>query len=92
MARLETLRPRGRAGFSFTDLPGGPDEVAVAWFTDDDGTRWQLDESQHLAESDDESVYLPLAAAQPLPLREPDAIAASAQGAAAGDSQPSSVP
>jgi hypothetical protein len=88
VSRLETLRPGSRAGFSFADLPGAPDEVAVAWFTDDDGTRWQLDEFQHLAESGDESVYLPLPMAQPLPQREPDAAAALEQlpepGAAGG--------
>lgn len=82
--RLETLRPRGRAGFSFDDLPGGPDEVAVAWFTDDDGNRWQLDESQHLAESGDETVYLPRAAAQPISPRDPDAVAPLEQVPAPG--------
>jgi len=37
----------------------------VAWFTDDDGFRWQLDEDQHFVQSDDESQYLPLM--QPAP-------------------------
>ncbi len=65
VSRLETLRLRGRGGFSFAGLESSPDQVGVAWFTDDDGTRWQLDEFQHLTESGDESVYLPLAEAQP---------------------------
>ena len=84
VSRMETLRPKGGAGFNFADLHTGPDEVGVAWFTDDDGTRWQLDEYQHLAESGDETVYLPLAAAQPIPQREPDAIAPLVQAPAPG--------
>jgi hypothetical protein len=34
-----------------------PDEIAVAWFTDDAGYRWQLDEFQHLVQASDESEY-----------------------------------
>jgi hypothetical protein len=45
---FETLRPGARCGFTFTDLPREPDQVLVAWFTDDDGFRWQLDQYLHL--------------------------------------------
>lgn len=56
-----TLRPGNRCGFgfSFEDLESEPDQVVVAWFTDDAGFRWQLDQYLHLVQSDDESEYLP---------------------------------
>ena len=59
-SRFETLRPGARCGFSFGESYRDPDQVLVAWFTDDDGFRWQLDAYGHLMESDDESSYLPL--------------------------------
>jgi hypothetical protein len=73
-SRLETLRPEAICGFSFDALPDGPEKVLVAWFTDDDGFRWQLDEYQHLTESSDENVYLPVKAPRPLPQSTPDSI------------------
>jgi hypothetical protein len=58
-SRIETLSSPGRCTFIFSDLKSEPDHVAVAWFTDDAGFRWQLDEYQHLLRSDDESEYVP---------------------------------
>lgn len=55
---FETLRPGARCGFIFKDLTIEPDQVLVAWFTDDDGFRWQLDQYLHLVQTDDESEYL----------------------------------
>jgi hypothetical protein len=57
--RFETLRPEARCGFAFKDLRPEPDQVLVAWFTDDAGFRWQLDQYLHLVRSDDESEYHP---------------------------------
>ena len=37
----------------------GPGHTVVAWFTDDAGFRWQLDEYQHLVEAADGDVYKP---------------------------------
>ena len=59
------LRPGDRCGFSFKNYPrrGGPDVVFVAWFTDDAGFKWQLDEYLHLAQvpdDDDQIEYRPL--------------------------------
>lgn len=59
VSRIETLRAPGRCSFIFKDLKPEHDHVTVAWFTDDAGFRWQLDEYQHLVRSDDESEYLP---------------------------------
>lgn len=59
VSRFETLRPGARCGFVFKDLNPEPDQVLVAWFTDDAGFRWQLDQYLHLVRSDDESEYLP---------------------------------
>lgn len=56
--RFETLRPGARCGFIFKDLNPEPDQVLVAWFTDDAGFRWQLDQYLHLVRSDDESEYV----------------------------------
>lgn len=56
---FETLRPGSRCAFSFKDLKTEPDQVLVAWLTDDAGHRWQLDQYLHLVRSDDESEYLP---------------------------------
>jgi len=56
--RFETLRPEARCGFTFKDPRPEPDQVLVAWFTDDAGFRWQLDQYLHLVRSDDEGEYL----------------------------------
>jgi hypothetical protein len=56
---LENLLPHTRGCFTFPDLRVEPDHVLVAWFTDDAGFRWQLDENLHLVTTDDESEYLP---------------------------------
>lgn len=57
VSRWETLRPGARCSFRFVGHRPEPDEVLVAWFTDDAGFRWQLDEYLHLVRSDDESEY-----------------------------------
>ena len=36
---------RATCGFTFDGLRGAPDEALLAWFTDNDGFRWQLDET-----------------------------------------------
>ena len=59
VSRFGTLRPSLRCGFSFKDLPDDPNQVLVAWFTDDAGIRWQLDQYLHLVQSDDENEYVP---------------------------------
>ena len=59
VSRFVTLRPKSRCGFTFNDLPPDPNEVLVAWFTDDAGFRWQLDQYLHLVQSDDENEYVP---------------------------------
>lgn len=59
MERFEILRPGLRCGFAFKDLPDEPDQVLVAWFTDDAGFRWQLNQYLHLVQTEDESEYLP---------------------------------
>lgn len=74
VTRFETVRPGAICGFTFDERPGTPDEALVAWFTDDDGFRWQLDEYQHLVESDDENEYLPVRTPQALPQTAPDAL------------------
>lgn len=60
VSRFVTLRPKSRCGFTFKDLTREPDQVLVAWFTDDAGFRWQLDQHLHLVQSDDESEYVPV--------------------------------
>jgi hypothetical protein len=51
---LARLRAGGRCQFLFKEgLKCEPDYVLVAWFTDDAGFRWQLDEYQHLVQVDD---------------------------------------
>ena len=59
VSRIEVLRPRTACGFAFDGLAQEPDQVLVAWFTDDAGFRWQLDQYLHLVQSEDESEYLP---------------------------------
>jgi hypothetical protein len=55
-SRVEMLRPEAACGFWFDGLTEEKDQLFVAWFTDDAGFRWQLDEYQHLVQagSDDE--------------------------------------
>jgi hypothetical protein len=55
----EKLRPSERCSLTFTSLQSGDDQLLVAWFTDDAGFRWQLDEYQHLVEAADGDVYKP---------------------------------
>lgn len=47
------LRPDASCAFSFSGLTREPDQVLVAWFNDDAGFRWQLDEYLHLVEVKD---------------------------------------
>ena len=58
LRRLENLLPSSRGGFAFPGLQWEPDQIVVAWFTDDAGFRWQLDENLHLVLADDETEYL----------------------------------
>jgi hypothetical protein len=74
VSRIETVPPGASCGFIFDDPTESPDRVLVAWFTDDDEFRWQLDQYQHLVESRDESAYLPLKKPEPLPQNAADAI------------------
>jgi hypothetical protein len=55
-SRYKVLRPGDRCRFTFDGLSNDEDQIVVAWFTDDAGIRWQLDEYQHLvrARADDE--------------------------------------
>lgn len=61
--RQTSLRPHAMAIFHFEgrqrnpQAEGDQDEVFVTWFNDDSGLRWQLDEFQHLVQSDDEFTY-----------------------------------
>jgi len=57
VSRVEVVRPDSRCGFVFDSLSRETDQVFVAWFTDDAGFRWQLDEYLHLVQVDDESEY-----------------------------------
>jgi hypothetical protein len=56
---IKTLRPESACTFAFEGLPQAPDEALVAWFTDDAGFRWQLDEFLHLVPAGDDDEYLP---------------------------------
>lgn len=88
VSRFDTLRPEATCGFTFDGLRGTPDEALLAWFTDDDGFRWQLDEYQHLAESDDENEWVPVKVPQPLPQNAPDAIGSTSASASAAPAAP----
>jgi hypothetical protein len=74
VSRFETLQPGATCSFTFDDLTETPDQVLVAWFTDDDEFRWQLDQHQRLVQADDESEYKPVRAPRPLPQRALDAV------------------
>jgi hypothetical protein len=50
-SRYGTLRPGKQCRFTFDGLSADPAHIVVAWFTDDAGFRWQLDEFLHLAET-----------------------------------------
>jgi hypothetical protein len=49
--RIYALRPGARAFFKFNRVIYAADEIVVAWFTDDAGFRWQVDQLMHLAET-----------------------------------------
>ena len=49
--RYLNLLPGRHCRFTFDGLHVDPDHIVVAWFTDDAGFRWQLDEHLHLAET-----------------------------------------
>jgi hypothetical protein len=53
------LRPQSGCIFVFANVAREPDQVVVAWFTDDAGFRWQLDEYRHLVPAAEEDEYLP---------------------------------
>ena len=53
-ARYKVLRPGERCRFTFDGLTRDEDHIVVAWFTDDAGTRWQLDEYLHLVQTADD--------------------------------------
>ena len=56
----DTLRPETRCGFIFNKVSTvEPDHILVAWFTDDAGFRWQLDEYLHLVPARDGDDYVP---------------------------------
>ena len=55
----KTLRPGKRCRFTFDGLSLDPGHTVVAWFTDDAGFRWQVDEDMDLVQADDETRHLP---------------------------------
>jgi hypothetical protein len=61
LQEFAALGPKVSCGFAFKGLAAHPDQAFVAWFTDDAGNRWQLDENLHLVQKidSDESEYLP---------------------------------
>jgi len=59
VTQVDVLRPQRRCGFAFDSVADDQDHVFVAWFTDDAGFRWQLDQNMHLVEADDGDVYKP---------------------------------
>lgn len=81
VSRFETLPPGATCGFTFHNLTESPDQVLVAWFADDDEFRWQLDQYQHLVQTDDESLYLPVKTTKPLRQYAPTAIGGAAASA-----------
>jgi hypothetical protein len=54
---FKTLRPHATCAFIFKGTDAEPDQVLVAWFTDDAGYRWQLDEYLHLVQVDDDEEH-----------------------------------
>jgi hypothetical protein len=57
VTRCDVLAPDSGWGFRFVDLVLADDHAIAAWFTDDAGIRWRLDEMQHLVQTDDERKY-----------------------------------
>lgn len=45
--------------FTFAGLSLDAGHTVVAWFTDDAGFRWQVDEYMHLVQADDEIMHVP---------------------------------
>jgi len=70
------------------DEDRNPDRVLVAWFTDDAGFRWRLDEYQHLVQSRDETTYLPATAHRAVPQSTHGAIEDAAKSVSAAPSAP----
>jgi hypothetical protein len=59
LGQWERLRAAGRCSFTFESiLHREPGQLLVAWFTDDAGFRWQLDEYSHLVQASDKDEYL----------------------------------
>jgi hypothetical protein len=56
-SRVEMLRPEAACGFWFDGLTEEKDQLFVAWFTDDAGFRWQLDEYLHLVQAGNDDEY-----------------------------------
>ena len=46
--RYKTLRPGKRCRFTFDGMSLDAGHTVVAWFTDNGGFRWQVDEYTHL--------------------------------------------
>jgi hypothetical protein len=60
VGRFARLRPSRRSLFMFAEgLKLEEDSLLVAWFTDDAGFRWELDEYLHLVRASDEDEYQP---------------------------------
>jgi hypothetical protein len=70
--RVAILRPGSACGYIFEIDGMDPDMFAVAWFTDDEKRRWQLDEHGHLVESADETEYVELAVQRRTSIAERD--------------------
>jgi hypothetical protein len=62
--RVKMLRPNWQMGFMFKSVTT-PDRLIVAWFTDDAGFRWQLDEDLHLAPAAEDDLFLPIIPERP---------------------------
>jgi len=54
VSRYGTLPPGSPCKFTFATTDVNEDQIIVAWFTDDAGLRWHLDEFQHLTETKDD--------------------------------------
>jgi hypothetical protein len=58
LSELANLAAGSTAGFKFPELQESPDQIVVVWFTDDAGSRWQLDQDGHLVPAGDGTEYL----------------------------------
>jgi hypothetical protein len=56
--RVAVLRPEASCGFVFGSESIERDMILVAWYSDDEKRRWQLDQYGHLVESSEESEYV----------------------------------